>query len=127
MYYSGFQSNAFQRNAFQIVGAVTPIPTITVTKGGFKKERIHNRSFKQTVKESLEELLGEPKVAEQVQEIVSEYSNSKNLSLSSIDFKLLSQNVAAAERIIMLAQQLHYERLEAQREMEDEEAILLLI
>jgi hypothetical protein len=127
MYYSGFQSNAFQRNAFQIVGSVTPSPTILVTKGGFKKERIHNRSFKQTVKESLEELLGEPKVAEQVQEIVSEYSNSKNLSLSSIDFKLLSQNVAAAERIIMLAQQLHYERLEAQREMEDEEAILLLI
>jgi len=127
MYYSGFQSNAFQRNAFQIVGAVTPSPTILVTKGGLKKERIHNRSFKQSVKESLEELLGEPKVAEQVQEIVAEYSNSKNLSLSSIDFKLLSQNVAAAERIIMLAQQLHYERLEAQREMEDEEAILLLI
>ena len=88
MYYSGFQSNAFQRNAFQIVGSVTPGPTILVTRGGFKKERIHNRSFKQTVKESLEELLGEPKVAEQVQEIVSEYSNSKNLSLSSIDFKL---------------------------------------
>jgi hypothetical protein len=127
MYYSGFQSNSFQRNAFQIVGSVTPVPTVIVTKGGFKKERIHNRSFKQTVKESLEELLGEPKVAEQVQEIVSEYSNSKNLSLSSIDFKLLSQNVAAAERIIMLAQQLHYERLEAQREMEDEEALLLLI
>jgi hypothetical protein len=127
MYYSGFQSNAFQRNAFQIVGSVTPVPTIPVSKGGLKKERIHNKSFKQTVKESLEELLGEPKVAEQVQEIVSKYSNSKNLSLSSIDFKLLSQNVAAAERIIMLAQQLHYERLEAQREMEDEEALLLLI
>jgi hypothetical protein len=127
MYYSGFQSNAFQRNAFQIVGSVTPGPSILVTKGGLKKERTHNKSFKQTVKESLEELLGEPKVAQQVQEIVSEYSNSKNLSLSSIDFKLLSQNVAAAERIIMLAQQLHYERLEAQREMEDEEALLLLI
>jgi hypothetical protein len=127
MYYSGFQSNAFQSNAFQIVSNVTPPPISIVSKGGLKKERTHNKSFKQTVKESLEELLGEPKVAEQVQEIVSEYSNSKNLSLSSIDFKLLSQNVAAAERIIMLAQQLHYERLEAQREMEDEEAILLLI
>ncbi|CAB4160694.1 hypothetical protein UFOVP770_6 [uncultured Caudovirales phage] len=127
MYYSGFQSNAFQSNAFQIVSNVTPPPISIVSKGGLKKERTHNKSFKQTVKESLEELLGEPKVAEQVQEIVSEYSNSKNLSLSSIDLKLLSQNVAAAERIIMLAQQLHYERLEAQREMEDEEALLLLI
>ena len=127
MAFSAFQSNAFQNNAFQIIANFVPPPSVIVTKGGFKKERIHNRSFKQTVKESLEELLGEPKVAEQVQEIVSKYSNSKNLSLSSIDFKLLSQNVAAAERIIMLAQQLHYERLEAQREMEDEEALLLLI
>ena len=127
MYYSGFQSNAFQSNAFQIVGSVTPGPSILVTKGGFKKERTHNRSFKQTVKESLHALLDEPKAIEQVKEIVSEYSNSKNLSLNSIDLKLLTQNVAAAERIIMLAQQLHYERLEAQREREDEEAILLLI
>jgi long-subunit acyl-CoA synthetase (AMP-forming) len=127
MYYSGFQSNAFQSNAFQIIGSTSPAPIVLLPKGGLKKERTHNRSFKQTVKESLEELLSEPKVAEQVQEIVSEYSNSKNLSLSSIDFKLLSQNVAAAERIIMLAQQLHYERLEAQREREDEEAILLLM
>lgn len=124
MYYSGFQSNAFQRNAFQIVSNVTPPPIGIIAKGGYKK---HNKSFKQTVKESLHELLDEPKVIEQVQEIVGEYSNSKNLSLSSIDLKLLTQNVAAAERIIMLAEQLHYERLEAQREMEDEEAILLLI
>ena len=123
MYYSGFQSNAFQRNAFQIVGSVIPVVT-PVTKGGIKK---HNKNFKQTVKESLEDLLGEPKVVEQVKELVSEYSNSKNISISSIDLKLLSQNVAAAERIIMLAQQLHFERLEAQREMEDEEALLLLI
>ena len=124
MAFSGFQNNAFQHNAFQIIANYAPIPTIPVTKGGYKK---HNKAFKQTVKESLEELLGEPKVIEQVQEIVAEYSNSKNLTLSSIDLKLLSQNVAAAERIIMLAQQLHLERLEAQREMEDEEALLLLI
>lgn len=125
MYYSGFQSNAFQGNAFQIVGAV--VSNIPATRGGLKKERKHNRTFRQTVKESLEELLGEPKVVEQVQEIVSEYSNSKHLSLSSIDLRLLSQNVAAAERIIMLAQKLYYEKLELKREMEDEEAILLLM
>jgi len=127
MYYSGFQSNAFQSNAFQIVSNVTPPPITIVSKGGFKKERTHNRSFKQTVKESLRELLDDPVAVEQVKDIVAPYSNSKTLTASSIDFKLLSQNVAAAERIIMLAQQLHYERLEAQREMEDEEAILLLI
>ena len=123
MYYSGFQSNAFQRNAFQIIGSVIPVVT-PATKGGYKK---HNKAFKQTVKESLEELLGEPKVVEQVKEIVSEYSNSKNLSLSSIDLKLLAQNVEAAQRIIMMAEKLHQERLELQREMDDEEALLLLI
>jgi hypothetical protein len=127
MYYSGFQSNSFQNNAFQIVTSSAPAPITILSKGGFKKERTHNRSFKQTVKESLEELLGEPKIVEQVKEIVSEYSNSNKLSLSSVDLKLLTQNVAAAQRIIMLAEQLHYEKLEAQREMEDEEAILLLI
>jgi len=127
MAFSGFQNSAFQRNAFQIIANVTPIPTITVTRGGLKKERTHNRSFKQTVKESLRELLDDPVAVEQVKDIVAPYSNSKTLTASSIDFKLLSQNVAAAERIIMLAQQLHYERLEAQREMEDEEALLLLI
>ena len=127
MAFGAFQISGFQRNAFQIATVSGPAPVIFGAKGGYKKERTHNRSFKQTVKESLEELLGEPKVVEQVKEIVAEYSNSNKLSLSSVDLKLLTQNVAAAQRIIMLAEQLHYERLEAQREMEDEEAILLLI
>ena len=127
MAFGAFQTSGFQRNAFQILTNGTPTPTVLLPRGGLKKERIHNRSFKQTVKESLEELLGEPKVIEQVKEIVQEYSNSNRLSLSSVDLKLLSQNVAAAQRIIMLAEQLHYERVEAQREIEDEEALLLLI
>jgi len=124
MAFSGFQNSAFQRNAFQIIANYVPPPITVVSKGGYKK---HNKSFKQTVKESLHELLDEPKVVEQVKEIVGEYSNSKNLSLSSIDLKLLTQNVEAAERIIMLAEKLHYEKLELQREMDDEEALLLLI
>lgn len=120
MYYSGFQSNSFQRNAFQIVGSVTPGPTILVTKGGFKKERKHNRSFRQTVKESLHALLDEPQVIKQIKELVQPYSNSKYLTTSAIDFRLLSQNVEIAERIINMA-------MEMQREREDEEAILLLM
>ena len=126
MYYSGFQSNSFQNNAFQIIGSVIPV-IVPGKKGGLKKERTHNKTFKQTVKDSLEELLGEPKVVEQIQEIVAEYSNSKHPTISSIDLKMLSQNVAAAQRIIMLAEKLHLERLELKREMEDEEAILLLM
>ena len=119
MYYSGFQSNAFQSNAFQIVGAVIPNVNV-VTRGGLKKERKHNKSFRQTVKESLHALLDEPKIVEEIKELVQPYSNSKYLTTSSIDFKLLSSNVEAAQRIINLAQ-------EMQQEREDEEAILLLI
>ena len=126
MAFGAFQLSGFQRNAFQLVTTVSPTPVV-VTKGGYKKERTHNKTFKQTVKESLQDLLGEPKVIEQVKEIVSEYSNSNKPTLSSIDLKLLSQNVAAAQRIIMLAEQLHLERLALKREMEDEEAILLLM
>ena len=119
MYYSGFQSNAFQNNAFQIVGAV--IPNVNpITRGGLKKERKHNRTFRQTVKESLHALLDEPQVVEQIKELVQPYSNSKYLSTSAIDFRLLSQNVEIAERIINMA-------MEMQREREDEEAILLLM
>jgi dephospho-CoA kinase len=127
MAFGAFQTSGFQRNAFQILTGSSPAPVVLLPKGGLKKERVHNRSFKQTVKESLEELLGEPKVVEQVKEIVSEYSNSNKPTLSSIDLKLLSQNVEAAQRIIMMAERLQLERLELQREMDDEEAILLLI
>lgn len=125
MAFGAFQLSGFQRNAFQLITSVTPIPV--VTKKGGADYRKHNKTFKQTVKESLEELLGEPKVVEQVKEIVSEYSNSNKPTLSSIDLKLLSQNVEAAQRIIMMAERLQLERLELQREMDDEEALLLLI
>jgi hypothetical protein len=124
MAFGAFQISGFQRNAFQILTGSSPAPVINITKGGYKK---HNKTFKQTVKESLEELLGEPKVVEQVKEIVLEYSNSNKPTISSIDLKMLSQNVEAAQRIIMLAEKLQLERLELQREMDDEEAILLLI
>jgi len=117
MYYSGFQSNAFQSNAFQIVGAII---SNAATRGGLKKERKHNRTFRQTVKESLHALLDDPQVIEQVKKLVQPYSNSKYLTTSAIDFRLLSQNVEIAERIINMA-------MEMQREREDEEAILLLM
>ena len=119
MAFSGFQNSAFQHNAFQIIANYIPTPS-NLTRGGLKKERKHNRTFRQTVKESLHALLDEPKIVEEIKELVQPYSNSKYLTISSIDFKLLSSNVEAAQRIINLAQ-------EMQQEREDEEAILLLI
>lgn len=124
MAFGAFQLSGFQRNAFQIASTIAPL--VFGAKGGINYRK-HNKTFKQTVKESLEELLGEPKVVEQVKEIVSEYSNSNKPTLSSIDLKLLTQNVAAAQRIIMMAEKLQLEKLELQREMDDEEALLLLI
>jgi hypothetical protein len=119
MAFAAFQISAFQRNAFQLITENAPIPVVTVTKGG-TSYRKHNKSFRQTVKESLHELLDEPIVVEQIKEIIEPYSNSKQPTISSIDLKMLSRNVEAAERIINLAQ-------EMQREREDEEAILLLM
>jgi len=120
MAFSGFQSNAFQNNAFQIIGNI--LPNLNITKGGLKKEREHNRSFRKSVKESLHELLDDPipQVIEQVKEIVDPYSNSKQLSLSSVDIKMLANNVEAAQRIINLA-------MEMQQEKDDEIAIMLLM
>ena len=122
MAFSGFQSNAFQSNAFQIISTFVPPIVTTVSKGGLKKEREHNRSFRKTVKESLHELLDDPipQVIEQIEEIVKPYSNSKNLSLSYVDIKMLAQNVEAAQRIINLA-------MEMQQEKDDEIAIMLLM
>ena len=120
MAFAAFQISAFQRNAFQIITSTTPTPTVLLPKGGLKKERTHNRSFRQTVKESLHALLDEPKIVEEIKELVQPYSNSKNLTVSAIDFKLLSKNVEIAEKIINMA-------MEMQREREDEEAILLLM
>jgi len=120
MAFGAFQISGFQRNAFQLITSGTPTPTVLLPRGGLKKERTHNRSFRQTVKESLHALLDEPKIVEEIKELVQPYSNSKYLTTSSIDFKLLSRNVEAAQRIINLAQ-------EMQQEREDEEAILLLI
>ena len=120
MAFGAFQISGFQRNAFQIATVSGPAPVIFGAKGGYKKERTHNRSFRQTVKESLHALLDEPQVIEQIKELVQPYSNSKYLTTSAIDFRLLSQNVEIAERIINMA-------MEMQREREDEEAILLLM
>jgi len=123
MYYSGFQSNAFQSNACQIVRQVV---SGFGTRGGYKKqtehkkERDHNRSFTKSVKESLRELLDDPVAVEQVKDIVAPYSNSKTLTASSIDFRLLALNVEAAQRLIALAQ-------EFQQEKDDEIAIMLLM
>ena len=117
MYFSGFQNNAFQRNAFQILVEYVPLPLGLKGAGNYKK---HNKAFTQSVKESLHELLDEPVIVEQIREAIEPYSKTKDISFSSINFRELSRNVEVAERIINMA-------MEMQREREDEEAILLLM
>jgi hypothetical protein len=117
MYFSGFQNNAFQKNAFQILAALVPLPLGLKGAGNYKK---HNKTFTQSVKESLHDLLNEPVIAAEIREAIEPYSKSKDLSFNSINFKQLAKNVEVAERIINMA-------MEMQREREDEEAILLLM
>ena len=116
--FAGFQNVGFQHNAFQLL--FNPVAPIWGSRGGLGEEKKHNKSFKKSVKESLNEILEEPVAVAQIKEVLQPYSNSKNITISSIDIKQLSRNVEAAERIINMA-------MEMQREREDEEAILLLI
>jgi hypothetical protein len=117
MYFSGFQNNAFQRNAFQILVEYVPLPLGLKGAGNYKK---HNKNFTESVKESLHSLLDEPVIAKEIREAIEPYSKSKDLAFNSINFRQLSKNVEVAERIINMA-------MEMQREREDEEALLLLM
>ena len=90
MYFSGFQNNAFQRNAFQILIEYVPLPLGLKGAGHYRK---HNKAFTQSVKESLHELLDEPVIVEQIREAIEPYSKTKDLSFNSINFRELSRNV----------------------------------
>jgi len=47
MYFSGFQNNAFQKNAFQILAALVPLPLGLKGAGNYKK---HNKTFTRSLK-----------------------------------------------------------------------------
>lgn len=119
----GFQ--AFATTAFNALKKVviTPIPPDQWgSKGGIGKKKTEHikLSARAELKEYLASVFADP-VAEDLKEEIAEYVKpSQGLSVNSIDYGKLAQNIELAQRIIEKA-------LELQQEKEDEEILLMLM
>jgi hypothetical protein len=117
--FSPFASTPFN-SLRQIVSAVTP--STWGQKGGIgKKKKEHFKlSARAELKEYLATVFDEP-IAEDIKEEVKEYVKpSQGLSVNSIDYGKLAQNVELVQRIMA---KMH----EMQQEQEDEALLLMLM
>ena len=119
-----FGFNAFAVTAFnslkQAISA--PSPSVWGSKGGIgKKKKEHLKlSGRAEIKEYLASVFADP-VAEDLKEEVAEYVKpSQGLSVNSIDYGKLSQNVELVSRIMTKIN-------EIQNEQEDEALLLMLM
>ncbi len=99
----------------------TPPPTVIVTKGGIKKRKEEiKKSNRAEIQEHIKTLLEVPAVAEEIKEELQGYVKpSQGLSLYSIDYGKLAQDLAIVERIIAKANEI--------RQEQEDEAILLML
>jgi hypothetical protein len=110
---------AFHFAANQLRGLAQEIVTWGKTGGlGKKKKRHITQSARAELKEYLATVFNEP-IAKDLKEEVKEYIKP-GLSISSIDYAQLYENIALVERIIARYQ-------EYKQEQEDEEIFLMLI
>lgn len=139
--FSAFQSNAFQRNAFQIMGGgVTPTPDVE-TKGGFDERDYHKyrkhlervmevaqeaekRKYITRVKEDAEALIGLPVETEEISKILKGPQLKGKLKLTpDIDFNELKSELLLIEQYLNA----RFRYIEQLREQDDEAAFLLLL
>jgi hypothetical protein len=119
-----FGFHSFASTAFNsLLKKVTaPSPDIWGSKGGLgKKKKEHVKlSGRAEIKEYLASVFADP-VAENLKEEVAEYVKpSQGLSVNSIDYGKLAQNVELVQRIMQQIQ-------EIQNEQEDEALLLTLM
>jgi hypothetical protein len=117
--FNAFASTAF--NALKTVIATNPGP-VWGSKGGIgKKKKEHFKlSGRAEIKEYLASVFADP-VAQDLKEEVAEYVKpSQGLSVNSIDYGKLAQNVELVSRIMHQIQ-------EMQNEQEDEALLLMLM
>lgn len=119
-----FGFHSFASTAFNsLLKKVTaPSPDIWGSKGGIgKKKKEHVKlSGRAEIKEYLASVFADP-VAEDLKEEVAEYVKpSQGLSVNSIDYGKLAQNVELVQRIMQQIQ-------EIQNEQEDEALLLTLM
>lgn len=120
--FSAFQSNAFQNNAFQIEDTPTPRPD---THDGATPDQV--RKWKKYLKELKEY---------QENKTRPKRRKSKSRSIKTViefkvekfpDFKSLEAEISMVERMILQIEQQVKAHKELMAELDDEEAILLLL
>jgi hypothetical protein len=119
-----FGFHSFASTAFNslLKKVVVPSPNVWGSKGGLgKKKKEHFKlSGRAEIKEYLASVFADP-VAEDLKEEVAEYVKpSQGLSVNSIDYGKLAQNVELVQRIMHQIQ-------EIQNEQEDEALLLALM
>lgn len=118
----GFHSFASAAFNSLLKKATTPGPDVWGARGGLgKKKKEHVKlSGRAEIKEYLASVFADP-VAEDLKEEVAEYVKpSQGLSVNSIDYGKLAQNVELVQRIMQQIQ-------EIQQEQEDEALLLTLM
>jgi hypothetical protein len=117
--FSAFATTPFNSLLRKII---PPNPNVWGSKGGLgKKKKEHVKlSGRAEIKEYLASVFADP-VAEDLKEEVAEYVKpSQGLSVNSIDYGKLAQNVELVQRIMQQIQ-------EIQNEQEDEALLLTLM
>lgn len=138
--FSAFQSNAFQRNAFQIVGGGAPAPT-EETRGGFDERDYHRyrkhlerlmevtqeadqRKYISRVKEDVRALTELPVDTTEIGKILDGPQLKGKLKLTpDLDFNLLKSELLLLEEYLNS----RFRYIEQLREQDDEAAFLLLL
>jgi hypothetical protein len=118
-----FGLRAFASGAFNsLPNIVTTIPSTWGQKGGIgKKHKDHvKKSQRAELKEYLATVFDEPIAADLKEEVKEYVKPSKGLSVNSIDYGKLSQNVELVSRIMGKIK-------EIQDEQEDEALLLMLM
>lgn len=134
--YSGFQGNCFQRNAFQIIGSSSPIPTVAQTHGGFderhyKKYREHlerltritseDRKYPKRAVEAAEALQELPVETTEIQKLTEKPELKGTLRLTpEINYEVLNREIDLIRAYLDMV-------ITHQNELDDEMAFLLMM
>lgn len=116
-----FGFNAFASTAFNsLLSAITPPPPVTWgTTGGIGKKKHIRKSARAEMQDHVKELFAEPVAAELKEEVAKYVKPSQGLSIHSIDYGKLAQDVELVQRIV--------DRFKEMQQEQEDEALLLML
>lgn len=116
-----FGFNAFASTAFNSLlnAIIPPPPPVTWGRtGGIGKKRHIRKSARAEMQDHVKELFAEP-VAELKEEVAKYVKPSQGLSIHSIDYGKLAQDVELVQRIV--------DRFKEMQQEQEDEALLLML